>query len=363
MNNEKCTECGSKDIIYSDRGKRCTQCGLVLDDEENYVVQEQKRPEKSKVNVISHELSTAEVRTIFIPTDAKFERLNKRNRAYSQKARVELNADFDIKKIAQALVIPEVVVEDSKRIYIEAQKKGILKKASIETLAAASLHAACRFHEIGIIYEDIVETVSYATNRNSVSRTVREIVKYVLPGLNMVFKPPNFSRTFFRISNALKISQQSKIINYDCVERCAFRIFTEYNKRIDNIEKSKDPKGQIASCLYIASVLCNSKIPQSAIAEIANITDVTLRTKMKHINETLGVGYRTEITERELTKNIEDILRNGEKQESLVFEELILSTWCPKKSLKPALSRIVEKGIIYEKCIDDATYYSLTKYI
>ncbi|MFW9899467.1 MAG: transcription initiation factor IIB, partial [Candidatus Thorarchaeota archaeon] len=49
----------------------------------------------------------------------------------------------------------------------------------------------------------------------------------------------------------------------------------------------KDPKGLAAACIYIASKDGAMRKTQSRVAEIAKITEVTLRSRAKQIREKL----------------------------------------------------------------------------
>lgn len=359
-----CEECESTDLLYTENEVICKHCGLVLGINENqYVVQEQKQSERSKVNVKSHQPVTGkEVRTTFTVTskNPKFFILKKKNDVHSHKEKAIINADIMIKRCSNELSLPEHVLEASQRIYLASAKKGILKKTSIEGLVAASLHTACRFHEMGIAYEDILKTANYSDAKNEVSGVVREIVKQVFPELEMKFKPPNFDKMFFRLSNQLKESLDGNFEDYLYIERYSHRLFKSYNAKISANEKSKDPKGQIAACLYIGAILCKNKISQAAVAKVAKVSDMTIRTRMKDVIKVLNVGYIDNVNENQMRKNIEGILKQGKKSEDELIEELVFGLWCPRNTVKSTLSKIIEDNDNIEvKSIDNNIYYSV----
>ena len=54
--------------------------------------------------------------------------------------------------------------------------------------------------------------------------------------------------------------------------------------------RSKDPMGLAAAALYVACVLENEKKTQKEIAEIANVTEVTVRNRYKGLKDSLGLS-------------------------------------------------------------------------
>jgi transcription initiation factor TFIIB len=54
------------------------------------------------------------------------------------------------------------------------------------------------------------------------------------------------------------------------------------------------PTSMAAAALYIASVLCRERITQREVAEIACVTEVTIRNRYKEIIEKLDINIYTE---------------------------------------------------------------------
>ena len=69
-------------------------------------------------------------------------------------------------------------------------------------------------------------------------------------------------------------------------------------KAIAIINKAKDcglcsgkgPTGLAAAAIYIASVLLNDRRTQSDIADVAGVTEVTIRNRYKELSENLEMG-------------------------------------------------------------------------
>jgi transcription initiation factor TFIIB len=67
----------------------------------------------------------------------------------------------------------------------------------------------------------------------------------------------------------------------------AIRIINEAKKK--GIVTGKDPMGLAASSLYIACVLEGERKTQKEIAEVANVTEVTVRNRYKGLKEALNI--------------------------------------------------------------------------
>src|SRR2546425_654142 len=60
--------------------------------------------------------------------------------------------------------------------------------------------------------------------------------------------------------------------------------------RIKGVVAGKDPMGLAAAALYVACVLQGEKKTQKEIAEIANVTEVTVRNRYKGLKDALGLS-------------------------------------------------------------------------
>jgi transcription initiation factor TFIIB len=71
-------------------------------------------------------------------------------------------------------------------------------------------------------------------------------------------------------------------------QRSAIKILKEAQRR--GIAAGKDPMGLAAAALYVACVLEGEKKTQKDIAEVANVTEVTVRNRYKGLKEALGLN-------------------------------------------------------------------------
>jgi len=87
------------------------------------------------------------------------------------------------------------------------------------------------------------------------------------------------------IPNSFVSKISSKAYGDRKTEMMAHRIL-EVAKKM-KLTSGRGPLGITAASFYIASVLTNHKVTQSELAEIANITEVTIRNRYKELLEKL----------------------------------------------------------------------------
>jgi len=71
-------------------------------------------------------------------------------------------------------------------------------------------------------------------------------------------------------------------------QRTAIKLLGEAKRR--RVVSGKDPMGMAAATLYVACVLDGVKKTQKEIAEVANVTEVTVRNRYKGLKETLNLN-------------------------------------------------------------------------
>ena len=158
------------------------------------------------------------------------------------------------------------------KIYAEVAKQKLTMGRSIDSFVTASLYAAIRIHDFPRLLEEIVDVAMMPLR--SVHRSLSLIVRMVFPVLKMKYKPISPEPLIFRFGNDLNLSVH--------VQKHAADILR--NALRHGLKKmGKDPKGLASAALYLAAKQTKEKRTQTQIAEIARITEVTLRTRAKQI--------------------------------------------------------------------------------
>jgi len=205
---------------------------------------------------------------------AQIYRLRKWQRRIRVSDATERNLAFalsEISKIANNLSLPKNILETASIIYRKAVKERLIRGRSIQGVTAAAVYVACRQCGLARTLEEIAQASNI--NKKEVGRSYRFLVKeldYFIPPL----KPSQYVTKF---SNQL--TMQGK------VEEIAHKILATAKEL--KLTSGRGPTGIAAAASYIASVLTGERKTQREIAEIAQVTEVTIRNRYKELVERL----------------------------------------------------------------------------
>ncbi len=204
---------------------------------------------------------------------ALFSRLNKiQSSLVNSLERNYWEARPKLMSCANKLAVPNFVQETAWKIYAEVAKMKLTMGRSIDASVAVSLYAAIRVHEFPRLLEELVE-VAMMPMRN-IHKALGMIVQKILPKLNLRYKPLGPEPLLFRFGNELTVSMN--------IQQQANEML-RYASKNGLKRLGKDPKGLAAAAIYIAARNSTEKRTQSQIAEVARITEVTLRTWAKQL--------------------------------------------------------------------------------
>jgi transcription initiation factor TFIIB len=205
---------------------------------------------------------------------AQVYRLRKWQRRIRVSDATERNLAFalsEITKIANNLNLPKNILETASVIYRKAVKERLIRGRSIQGVTAAAIYLACRQCGLARTLEEIAQASS--VNKKEVGRSYRFLIReldYSIPPL----KPSQYITKF---SNQL--TMQGK------VEEIAHKILAAAKEL--KLTSGRGPTGIAAAASYIASVLTGERKTQREIAEIAQVTEVTIRNRYKELVERL----------------------------------------------------------------------------
>jgi len=205
---------------------------------------------------------------------AQVYRLRKWQRRIRVSDATERNLAFalsEITKIANNLNLPKSILETASVIYRKAVKERLIRGRSIQGVTAAAIYLACRQCALARTLEEIAQASS--VNKKEVGRSYRFLIKE----LNYSIPPVRPSQYITKFSNQL--TMQGK------VEEIAHKILGAAKEL--KLTSGRGPTGIAAAASYIASVLTGERKTQREIAEIAQVTEVTIRNRYKELVERL----------------------------------------------------------------------------
>jgi transcription initiation factor TFIIB len=205
---------------------------------------------------------------------AQVYRLRKWQRRIRVSDATERNLAFalsEISKMANTLNLPKNILETASVIYRKAVKEHLIRGRSIQGVTAAALYMACRQCRLARTLDEIAEASSI--DKKEVGRSYRFLVKelnYFVPTLKPIHYITKFSN---------QLSMQGKN------EEIAHKTLTVAKNL--KLTSGRGPTGIAAAASYIASVLTGERKTQREIAEIAQVTEVTIRNRYKELVERL----------------------------------------------------------------------------
>ena len=205
---------------------------------------------------------------------AQIYRLRKWQRRIRVSDATERNLAFalsEISKIANNLNLPKNILETASVIYRKAVKERLIRGRSIQGVTAAAIYVACRQCGVARTLDDIAQAST--VNKKEVGRSYRFLIKE----LNYFIPPLKPSQYITKFSNQL--TMQGK------VEEIAHKILATAKEL--KLTSGRGPTGIAAAASYIASVLTGERKTQREIAEIAQVTEVTIRNRYKELVERL----------------------------------------------------------------------------
>ena len=301
---QRCSECGSSNLIEDvTRGELiCKDCGLVIKEDMIDTGQEWRafdseqmsrrarggapltftKHDKGMTTEIGKGLG--ELYKVPAKKRAQYYRLTKwHKRLIKSRDRNLSFALSELQRIVSFLNLPRSVHERIARYYEDAVNKGLVRGRSIESVIAALTYAVSREFESPRTLDEISE--ASGVEKREIGRTYRYIARElgvrILPADPVSFVP--------RFCSMLGLS--------DKVQAKSIEILKKAKKH--DITSGKGPTGVAAASIYVASVLASEKRTQREVADIVDVTEVTIRNRQKELVEKLGIEDEVEKRSKE----------------------------------------------------------------
>ena len=293
---ETCPECDSERLVSSDDELVCDDCGLVVEADmidrgpEWRAFNQNERDSKSRVGApttqtmhdkglttqIDWKDKDAYGRSISSKKRSQMQRLRKWQERIRTKDAGERNLQFALSetdRMASALGVPRSVREVASVIYRRALSEDLIRGRSIEGVATACLYAACRQEGIPRSLEEV--TAVSRVEQKEIGRTYR----YISKELGLKMEPVDPKEYVPRFCSELEVSEEVKMKANEIIDVTAEQ----------GLLSGKSPTGFAAAAIYAASLLCNEKQTQREVAEVAQVTEVTIRNRYQEQIEAMGL--------------------------------------------------------------------------
>jgi transcription initiation factor TFIIB len=174
-------------------------------------------------------------------------------------------------RIKEKLGLSDIVSEKAAYIYRKVHERGLIRGRTIDGILAAAVYSAGREMETARTLKDIA--VVSNLKRKDIARCYRLLV-FELDIRIPVVDP---KKCIARVANKLNMSEKTKHQAMNIMEKVV-------NKKIT---AGKDPNSMAATVLYVSSMKADEKILQKDIAAASGVTEVTLRNRLKDLQNHL----------------------------------------------------------------------------
>jgi len=293
-----CPECGSKALVrdYNRAEIVCKKCGYVID--ENLIDfgpewrafdadQRNKRqrtgapikytkPNKGLVTEIDK--YNRDIRGTKLPSRSQSQmyRLRKWHKRSSISSSMERNLTIalsELSRISSSLGLPNNVREAAALLYRKAVEKGLIRGRLIESVVAAVIYTKCRQYGIPRTLDEISEVSGIP--KKEIGRTYRFIKKELgveVPLTNPVYYVARFAS---ELDLSGEVQEKAKEMLNDAIER--------------GLISGRGPTGVAAAAVYIAGVILGERRTQKEVADVAGVTEVTIRNRYRELKRELGI--------------------------------------------------------------------------
>lgn len=295
---DECPECKGKSLAsdYERAEVICNSCGLVIDEKimdlgpEWRAFDNEQRVKRSRAGApMTYTIHDKGLSTVIDWRDkdcygkdispkkrAQIYRLRKWQQRIRVSNATERNLAFaltELERVASRLSLPRNVRETAAVVYRRAVEKGLIRGRSIEGVAASSLYAACRQCNVPRTLDEIADASKL--NRKEIGRTYRFVSREL--GINL--KPTTPIDYVPRFGSELGLSGE--------VQSKAIEILRSAMDK--ELTSGRGPTGVSAASIYIASVLLGERRTQREVADVAGVTEVTIRNRYKELAERLDI--------------------------------------------------------------------------
>ena len=290
---KKCPECGSANLSHNkELGEfTCKACGFVIEDRMIDFSQEWRE--------FGHEQSEKRRRAGAPSTFTKFDRgmgtdIGQRSDVYQLQAKernkyfrlrkwqhristaIERNLKLalaEMKRVSSYLKLPGAVEEEAARIYTLSVQNGLVRGRSMESVVAGALYAAWRRNEIPRTLDELSD--ASGIDKKEIGRTYR----FVTRSLNIRILPSNPIDYIPRFASSLKLTPATQSKAVDILEKAQKAELTS----------GRGPTGIAAASLYVSALMNNEKRTQREVADVAGVTEVTIRNRYKELLRELNL--------------------------------------------------------------------------
>jgi transcription initiation factor TFIIIB Brf1 subunit/transcription initiation factor TFIIB len=252
-----CPNCGSSNIENTQRGRVCNDCGHELDDEGR-----SEAGDESEFGAGSGTRSSGSY---------SYSGIEKWKQKPEDKSTFELS---ELNRIISDLELSQDVHQEAMELIEEAKDKGLMRGRDMSEMLAAMIYIIAREKGSPRTLDEISEVTGVGKRR------IGKSYRYIGREMDMRVVPPQPEDHIKRFADKLNLSDGTRDYAKEIIDQAKEK----------EILAGKAPTGIAASALYIASNIEGEKRTQKEVAEMLNVTEVTVRNRSKELVDELGLN-------------------------------------------------------------------------
>lgn len=294
---ERCPECGGTSLVHDQASGEvvCKNCGFVVATKlpdrgpEWRAFNPEQHTKKVRVGApytftihdkgLSTSIERRDIRGYSSEKRAQLYRLRRWQRRIRFSSYEERNlalALTEMRRIADSLNMPKNVLETAAIMYRKAVKKRLTRGRSVRGMTAATIYLACRQCKLLRTIEELSQAAGI--NKIEVARYYRCLVK----NLGYFVSPQKAGKYVTKFCSELGLSGGTEKVAYE-VLRAAKEL---------KLTHGRAAKGIAAAACYIASKVFRDYRTQREVAEVARVTEVTIRNRYKELIKRVWIVVR-----------------------------------------------------------------------
>ena len=291
---ERCPECGGTSLVHDQSSAEvvCTNCGFVVTTKlpdrgpEWRAFTPEQHTKRVRVGApytftihdkgLSTSIERRDIRGYPSEKRAQLYRLHRwqrRTRFSSYEERNLASALTEMHRVADPLNLPKNVLETAAIMYRKAVKKRLTRGRSVQGMTVATIYLACRRCKLLRTIEELSQAAGI--NKVEVGRYYRLLVK----NLGYFVSPQKAGKYITKFCSELGLSGETEEVAYEILQ-AAKELKLTYGRAA---------KGIAAATCYIASKVSGDYRTQREVAEVARITEVTIRNRYKELIKRIWV--------------------------------------------------------------------------
>lgn len=177
-----------------------------------------------------------------------------------------------LRRLEAQLSLPECLWEDTKRICVGAVERRLLRGKTPNVVAASSLYACCRQRQSPIGLHELAKASD--ASRVEIGRGYRSIV------LGLGIEPPVVDEDGYvaRLAERTRKSGEAIDLAQAIIRESA-------RKALDG----RNPMTKATAALYIACLSIGENATQAELAEVAGVTEVSVRACIKMFRQLISI--------------------------------------------------------------------------